>query len=149
MLNAKCAPRALTLAGAALQAAVAVAALGLAQPWSGRTGPAALATSVAASQEGDFRTALTPDGKGIVRRPPPYDHGRGPLEALPAYDPANKRDIWQIDLRGWDLSALDLGGRLNDLLMAHFDAGTRWPRRLPRGFDPGRIMECGRTPASA
>jgi subtilisin family serine protease len=147
-LNARISPRTITLAGAALQAAVAVAvaALGFAQPGGPRRSPAAEAPPAAAAQEEDFRTALTTEGRGIVRRPPPYDHGRGTLETMPAYDPDDPRNIWQIDLRGYDLGGLDLGRRLNDLRMAHFDKGTRWPRRLPAGFDPRRILETGKDP---
>lgn len=132
------------LTGAALQAGIVVIALGLIQYSCQGPGEGRPAGSIA--QEGEYRTALTPDGRGIVRRPGPYNHGRGDLDALPAYDPANKRDIFQVDLRGYDLSALDLSRRLADLLMAHFDLGTEWPRRLPRGFDPGRIIKLGKNP---
>jgi hypothetical protein len=138
--------RALKLAGGALQVAVVIIILGLAQSWGGRPGLGPGAPSGGTGQDEEYRTALTPNGTGIVRHPSPYEHGRGPLEALPAYDPKDPRNVWQIDLRGYDLRALDLGGRLPDLLMANFDKGTRWPSRLPQGFDPDRILELGKDP---
>jgi len=145
-MNGRSLTRALSLAGAALQVVIVAGALGLTRPWDGPAELGSSAPSSAGTQEDDYRTALTPDGRGIVRRPPPYIHGRGSLQVLPAYNIANRRDIFQVDLRGYDLRALDVGGRLADLLMAHFDLGTRWPRRLPAGFDPGRIMETGKSP---
>ncbi len=138
--------RTLKLAGAALQVAVVVIVIGQVRSWGGRPGSGPYAPAGGAGQEDEFRTALTPTGSGIVRHPAPLDLGRGPLKILPAYDPQNKREIWQVDLRGYDLRALDLGERLKDLLMADFDKGTRWPGRLPRGFDPDRIMEIGKDP---
>jgi Subtilase family len=138
--------RALKLAGAALQVAVVVIGLGLAQPRGGRPVPGPGSPAGGGAQDEEYRTALAPEGRGIVRRPLPLDLNRGSLRALPAYDPSNKREIWQVDLRGYDLRALDLGGRLKDLLMAHFDKGTRWPSSLPQGFDPDRIMEIGKDP---
>lgn len=99
-----------------------------------------------AVQEGTYRTALTPHGRGIVRKPAPFDFVRGALETLPAYNNAEKSTLFQVDLRACDLSALDLGGRSADLFMADFDVSTRWPRRLPRDFDPSRILELGKNP---
>lgn len=138
--------KALKLAGGALQVAVVIIVLGLVRSWGGHPAPGPGSPAGGASQDDEFRTALTQEGRGIVRHPPPYEFGRGPLEALPAYDPSKKRETWQVDLRGYDLSALDLEGRLEDLLMADFDMATRWPGRLPRGFDPDRIMELGKDP---
>jgi hypothetical protein len=77
----------------------------------------------------------------------PADWGRGKLANLPRHDP-NSTDSFQVDLRGCDLSGLDLTGRLDDLFHASFDDGTRWPpaERRPEGFDPKRIMTMGRNP---
>lgn len=71
----------------------------------------------------------------------------GKLKELPRYDPASQ-DSFQMDLRGADLSALDLRGRAADLLQALFDTRTVWPPRdkLPEGFDPKRILELGSNP---
>ena len=83
----------------------------------------------------------------IDRHPPPRDLLRGAMTSVPVYDPDNF-DTWQMDLRGYDLSTLDLSGSLNDLLHATFDDGTVWPPedRMPQGFDRQRIMELGKDP---
>lgn len=72
---------------------------------------------------------------------------RGKLTALPAYDP-NSTDNWQVDLRSYDLSGLDLRNGLKDLLWASFDDRTIWPAadKMPAEFDWKRIMELGVTP---
>jgi hypothetical protein len=56
--------------------------------------------------------------------------------------------MWQIDLRSYDLSALDLSKSLNDLLYADFDSKTVWPPndKMPKDFDWKRIMELGKNP---
>jgi hypothetical protein len=84
----------------------------------------------------------------IVRQPAPLLllKDRGPLSQLPRYDP-NAGKAWQVDLRGRDVSALDLTGRLADLKYADFDSGTRWPQgRLPAGFEPEEILRRNRSP---
>jgi hypothetical protein len=93
-----------------------------------------------------YQTSLSKPGTlEIVRRPPCANFGRGELKRLPAFDPKSSRHA-QVDLRGYDLSGLDLRDRLNDLLHADFDTVTRWPAALPAGFDRERIMELGRDP---
>ncbi|MDF2519991.1 MAG: hypothetical protein K0R84_619 [Clostridia bacterium] len=69
----------------------------------------------------------------------------GKLDALPKYDP-NSSENWQVDIRSADLSSLDLQDSLYDLLHADFDSVTRWPDKLPQGFDPAQIMELGKDP---
>jgi hypothetical protein len=97
------------------------------------------------AQAPEYRTSLTPNGRGIARYPAPRKFDRGALTSLPAFNPAS-RDNWQIDLRSCDLRSLDLSNRLTDLLMAHFDDLTRWPDRLPQDYAPARIMEMGKSP---
>ena len=82
---------------------------------------------------------------GIHVYPPPADYGRGKLKAVPSYDPS-LTDVWQVDLRSYDLQALDVSGRLDDLLQADFDTRTQWPASLPSPFDPAKIMELGVNP---
>jgi hypothetical protein len=65
---------------------------------------------------------------------------------MPSYDSKRTDNPWQVDLRGYDLHALDLSQRLPDLLHATFDSVTRWPVVLPAGFDPARLMELGKDP---
>ena len=92
------------------------------------------------------QTLLSPPGKiEIVRRPPPANFGRGALPSLPSFDPKSSRHA-QVDLRGYELTGLDLSDRLTDLLHADFDSVTRWPATLPPGFDRDRIMELGKDP---
>jgi len=93
-----------------------------------------------------FETHLSPTGTlSVVRQPPAADFNRGRLESLPAYNPKS-RHPWQVDLRSFDASSLDLSDRLADLLHASFDSRTRWPAQLPAGFDRERIMELGKDP---
>jgi hypothetical protein len=83
----------------------------------------------------------------IERHPAPMVLERGALEVMPTHEP-DSADPLQGDLRGYDLSALDLRGSLAELLQASYDSQTTWPPpdRLPSGFDPVRIMELGRNP---
>ncbi len=83
----------------------------------------------------------------IDRRPSPADFGRGVLSALPAYDPKSQRQ-WQVDLRGYDLSGLELRTATADLMFADFDSKTKWPPsdRMPRDYDWTRIMDLGKDP---
>ncbi len=82
----------------------------------------------------------------IERRPIAASINRGTLRVLKSYDPANAADPWQVDLRGYDLSSLDVRERLKDLTYATFDAGTKWPAALPEGFNPDLIMQVGKNP---
>ncbi|MHA2315498.1 MAG: hypothetical protein ACXACF_09525, partial [Candidatus Hermodarchaeia archaeon] len=58
----------------------------------------------------------------------PKRNPEGPrvLKALPKYDP-NSENPFQVDLRGRDLSKLDLRASLEDLMYANFDDRTVWP----------------------
>jgi hypothetical protein len=83
----------------------------------------------------------------IERHPAPMVWDRGALEALPIHDPGSGEPL-QVDLRGYDLSALHLSASLADLLQATYDSRTVWPPadRMPPGFDPVQIMELGKNP---
>lgn len=106
-------------------------------------GPTRMAEVPAALKE---HTLLSRPGQlEIVRRPPPADFHRGRLDVLPAFDPNSPRHA-QVDLRGYDLTRLDVSTRLQDLLHADFDSVTRWPQQLPAGYDRQRILELGRDP---
>ena len=82
-------------------------------------------------------------------RGPLHKLSEGPeeLQTLPTYDPDSGKPF-QVDLRGRDLSKLDLRASLEGLLHADFDDGTVWPapERMPSGFDWQRIMELGKNP---
>ncbi len=102
-----------------------------------------------AEEEGlSYETHLTKAGSGIafVREPADYTRFYPPLKTLPAYDPAQAGNPFQVDLRSRDLTALDLSGRLDDLRHANWDSKTKWPAKLPGGFDPARIMESAKNP---
>jgi hypothetical protein len=68
-------------------------------------------------------------------------------DQFPHFDPKSI-EPFQADLRGCNLSALDLTGRKADLEQADFDNRTIWPPadKLPAGFDPRRILELGKNP---
>jgi hypothetical protein len=83
----------------------------------------------------------------IDRRPAPWDLHRGFLELVPKYDPASNSPS-QVDLRGYNLSRLDLREAGASLPHAIFDDKTIWPApdRLPKDFDRARIVELGKDP---
>jgi len=83
----------------------------------------------------------------IDRHPAATNYGRGALPSMPTYDP-NSEDPWQVDLRSFDLSTLDLRNSLNDLFFSTFDDRTIWPAadKMPAGFDWKQIMELGKNP---
>jgi hypothetical protein len=56
--------------------------------------------------------------------------------------------MWQMDLRAYDLSGLDLRNSGGDLLYADFDSQTIWPsqEKMPPDFDWQKIMEMGKNP---
>lgn len=37
-------------------------------------------------------------------------------------------------------------GRVDDLLYSDFDSKTKWPKELPKDFNPDEIMENGKKP---
>ena len=83
----------------------------------------------------------------IDRRPAPAYWGRGSLTSAPTYNPDSDQ-MWQMDLRAYDLSQLDLRYSFDDLMYADFDSQTKWPLpdRMPNAFDWQRILEMGKNP---
>jgi hypothetical protein len=51
-----------------------------------------------------------------------------------------------LDLRQCDLTDLELTNDSNELSKLVFDTATKWPDKLPKGFDPETIMETGKNP---
>lgn len=95
---------------------------------------------------GQAADCLTPaDKPGICRNPEPQSFEKEPVTVLPAYDPDSGK-MWQLDLRGRDISGLDLTGRAADLMYAEFDSETKFPKVMPEGFDPVKILETGKNP---
>lgn len=96
-----------------------------------------------------YKTTLSPDNQiGIVKHPQAVDysfiHPEG-LKELPVFN-EKSNEMWQVDLRSTDISGLNLEGRLKDLLYSSFDSKTKWPEKLPGGFDLDKIMELGKNP---
>jgi hypothetical protein len=83
----------------------------------------------------------------IDRHPAAADYYRGEMTAVPTYNP-DSGESWQMDLRSYDLSKLDLRGSLDDLLFATFDSRTVWPAAgmMPEGFDWQGMMDLGKNP---
>ena len=83
----------------------------------------------------------------IDRQPKPAKWSRGSLSTVPAYDSKSKQ-MWQMDLRSYDLTNLDLRDSTKDLMFASFDSRTTWPpsSRMPGDYDWRRIMELGKDP---
>lgn len=52
-----------------------------------------------------------------------------------------------LDVRGADLTALDLTNDETLAQSALFDTATQWPEALPPGFDPAAAMELGKSPS--
>ncbi|MCX6566401.1 MAG: S8/S53 family peptidase [Candidatus Aminicenantes bacterium] len=98
------------------------------------------------NNKNEYQTILNQENVlGIVKHPKPSGVFMGRLDQLPNYDP-DSVDLWQVDLRGADLSSLNLNGKLDDLFHADFDDNTRWPADLPPGFSPENIMKLGKNP---
>lgn len=98
-----------------------------------------------AAVDGSADCLLPLPPRGHCRHPQASPLPRGQLTALPHHD-ATSGKSWQVDLRGQDVSRLNLSGSVADLMRADFDSHTRFPRVLPAGFDPQRILDLGRNP---
>ncbi len=83
----------------------------------------------------------------IEHHPEPADYGRGALDALPPRN-LDRSSPLDVDLRGYDVSGLDLRESLDSLLYASHDSRTVWPPRdrMPEGFDPQALLEMGKNP---
>ena len=83
----------------------------------------------------------------IGNHPVPLILNPGKLASIPSYNPGNTEQF-QVDLRGADLSGLDLQNRARDLSNADFDSHTLWPGQeyLPADFDPSQVLETGKNP---
>ncbi|MHB9030832.1 MAG: S8 family serine peptidase, partial [Candidatus Latescibacterota bacterium] len=99
------------------------------------------------------RAALPPLPAGfpkIDRKPSshrPEGWVRGVMDSIPTYNPASTNP-WQMDLRTYDVSRLDLSRSQDNLMFASFDTRTKWPdaKHMPGDFDRQRIADTGRNP---
>lgn len=92
-----------------------------------------------------FKTSPVNGNSGIARRPETANFDKGKLKKLPSYN-KNPERMFQVDLRSADISHLNVLDRLNDLMYADFDSKTKWPKSLPKEFNPEGIMEYGKNP---
>jgi hypothetical protein len=83
----------------------------------------------------------------IDRKPSSSGWLRGGIYSVPTYDPDSDQ-MWQMDLRSYNLSELDLSKSYDDLMYATFDSQTIWPPagRMPQNYDWQQIMELGKNP---
>jgi hypothetical protein len=83
----------------------------------------------------------------LSRRPADANWYRGELTALPAFDPQSTNPF-QVDLRSFDISKLDLRDQADKLSEADFDSKTIWPpaEKLPASFDREKLVELGKNP---
>jgi subtilisin family serine protease len=111
---------------------------------SNSTTPAARSTVIPDTTATTSETIVFPK---IDRHPTAADYLRGKMTTLPTYD-LNSDEMWQMDLRSYDLATLDFRNSLDHLLFASFDDQTIWPAadRMPPGFNPQQIMNLGKNP---
>jgi hypothetical protein len=86
----------------------------------------------------------------IDRHPDSFQFDRGILSELPIYKPGGSDfERLQIpDLRGYDLSDLDLRSHADYLMYSLFDDQTKWPdkSKMPATFDINKIINYGKNP---
>lgn len=56
--------------------------------------------------------------------------------------------LFQVDLRGKDLSELDIHDRSKDLFHSYFDTTSKWPSKdkMPKDYNPKEILDMGKDP---
>jgi len=79
----------------------------------------------------------------IVRMEKPIKMKRGILKEFPSLVYYRH---FEIDLRSYDISRIDLTQYEKELGFAIFDTKTKWPELLPGAFNPDHIMELGKNP---
>ncbi len=126
--------------------ALVLAACQAATPSPAAPSPAAPSTA-APTVASDYTASGPVTFPKIDRHPAAADWNRGELTTVPTYDP-NSDESWQMDLRCYDLSALDFSKSLNDLMYATFDDRTIWPvaEMMPVGFEWQKMMDLGKNP---
>ncbi|MCX6328254.1 MAG: S8 family serine peptidase [Bacteroidia bacterium] len=93
-----------------------------------------------------YETNVSKDNKlTIANKPDSVVYKFGKLDSLQIYKEGSTKN-WERDLRCRDISDMDLRNNLNELLHSDFDSKTIWPKSIPVGFNPDKIMEIGRNP---
>ncbi|MEG0772615.1 S8 family serine peptidase [Clostridium sp.] len=105
-----------------------------------------MSITVTACSPATKQTDVSPNTKvNITKHPIAANFNRGSVDTLPPVNPAYEGDS-TLDLRGYDLSSVDLKDKLKDLEYAEFDSKTIWPKSLPDRFDPEKLMDLGKSP---
>jgi len=95
-----------------------------------------------------YNTLFSPKGElSIVKRPlaaviNPNHYGA--ITDLSILEPTE--EIFGIDLRATDLSKLDLTNEMYKLQRVTFNSQTKWPVKMPKGFEINKIMDYGKDP---
>ena len=87
--------------------------------------------------DADYRAG----NRKYCRREEYFPLRRGVLSEIPVTD-----KNMGLDLRGSNVSNLELAGEGELLKQVTFDSSTVWPEALPEGFSPEQIMETGKNP---
>lgn len=77
-------------------------------------------TTVVCSQESKQKDVSSSTDIKITKHPNIANFNRGILYSFPSYN-SNHQDEWPIDLRGYDLSSIELEDKFNDLMYSYFD----------------------------
>ncbi|MBE3133449.1 MAG: CPBP family intramembrane metalloprotease, partial [Acidobacteria bacterium] len=129
---------------AIVRPAVAFSSTVMAIAIRGAEGIVVLALVLMAVLTPPFRTLSTPlELPTVTWHPAPARLGRGAIRELPP-----RNNAGGVDVRGCDLSAMDLRAASDALGRAWFDDRTIWPGpdQMPPDFDPARILETGKAP---
>ena len=86
--------------------------------------------------------------KNIDRFPSPSDFSPMHHQLYQSIEETKKlpRSPFLFDLRSADLSLSQLNDAVPQLFSATFDSRTRWPKILPKDFDPKKVIELGKNP---
>lgn len=80
----------------------------------------------------------------ITKFPLAVDYQRGSLNSLEKLN--ENVGKYNLDLRSYNIEALDLSGYENKLNNAMFDSKTKWPAKLPSNFNPQKMLEFHKNP---
>lgn len=94
---------------------------------------------------GTYITSPVNGSIGVARKPHAANYDKGKLKKLPSYN-EKSTGLFQVDLRSGDLSDLNVADRIKDLMYSDFDSKTKWPKSLPKEFNPKLIMDYGKDP---
>lgn len=93
-----------------------------------------------------FASANDSPQSGTIQRHLPALDIASMLQHIPLEERLSPKEGNFADLRGADLSGMDLSPYADALRSADFDSQTVWPGTLPEGFDPQLLMALGMDP---